>query len=149
MKDLKDLQMKPPIGLKNIQNNEEPKDIIPKIAIITSDITTHSKVEFPKMSGLYWSDPDSIAPVKLVRASMSVPFFFDPFEVGNLPNAGKKEVKNWKEYASYYGPVPPSAKFVDGGMLSNFPINVFHRQDGGIPRMPTFGVRINEKSQTM
>jgi len=52
-------------------------------------------------------------------------------------------VENWKEYASYFGPVPPSVKFVDGGMLSNFPINVFHRQDGSIPRMPTFGVRLS------
>ena len=41
------------------------------------------------------------------------------------------------------GEVPPSVKFVDGGMLSNFPINVFHREDGGVPRMPTFGARLS------
>ena len=28
-------------------------------------------------------------------------------------------------------------------MLSNFPINVFHREDGGKPRMPTFGARLS------
>jgi len=28
-------------------------------------------------------------------------------------------------------------------MLSNFPINVIHREDGGVPRMPTFGARLS------
>ena len=142
MKDLQELRMKPPMGLKSVITDKEVK-IEPKLAVITSDVTTHSKVEFPEMSKLYWSDPDSVSPAKLVRASMSVPFFFDPFIVNNLPNAGNIEDENWKTYASYYGPVPPSAKFVDGGMLSNFPINVFHRPDSGVPRMPTFGVRLS------
>ncbi len=143
MKDLEELRTKLPMGLKNVENDKQVKDITPKLAVITSDVTTHSKVEFPKMSKLYWSDPDNVSPAKLVRASMSVPFFFDPFEVNNLPNAGNESDENWKKYASYYGPVPPSAKFVDGGMLSNFPINVFHRPDSGVPRMPTFGVRLS------
>jgi len=143
LKDLEELRKQLPIGLKNANTGKEIKDIKPKLAIITSDVTTHTKVEFPEMTKLYWSDSENVSPAKLVRASMSVPFFFDPFEVQNLPNAGKEEDENWIEYASYYGPVPPSAKFVDGGMLSNFPINVFHRPDSGVPRMPTFGVRLS------
>jgi NTE family protein len=32
--------------------------------------------------------------------------------------------------------------FVDGGLVSNFPIAEFHRGDGGPPDAPTFGVRL-------
>ena len=143
LKDLTALREKLPEGLKNVQSDTNIDDIKAQLAIITSDITTHTKVEFPKMTELYWSNPEDIAPAKLVRASMSVPFLFEPFQVNHLPNKGHKNDKNWIEHASYYGLVPPSVKFVDGGLLSNFPINVFHRSDGGIPRMPTFGVRLS------
>jgi len=33
-------------------------------------------------------------------------------------------------------------QFVDGGALSNFPINVFYNPGYIIPRMPTFGIRL-------
>ena len=32
--------------------------------------------------------------------------------------------------------------------LSNFPINVFHRPDGGVPSRPTFGVRLSAYRET-
>ena len=34
---------------------------------------------------------------------------------------------------------------VDGGMLSNFPIEVFDRTDGKPPRWPTFGIKLSAK----
>ena len=34
---------------------------------------------------------------------------------------------------------------VDGGMLSNFPIEVFDRTDGKAPRWPTFGIKLSAK----
>ncbi|MDX1627615.1 MAG: patatin-like phospholipase family protein [Fulvivirga sp.] len=125
------------------RDGKEISELMPKLAIITSDITTHTKVEFPKMTELYWSNPQEVNPALLVRASMSIPFFFEPFELKHIPNVGATEDKNWDKYARYYGEVPPAIKFVDGGMLSNFPINVFHREDGGVPRMPTFGARLS------
>lgn len=132
-----------PAGLKDVNTGETISDVKAKLAIITSEITTHTKVEFPKMAALYWKNPLQVDPAKLVRASMSIPFFFEPFEVTDLPNEGNEDDPMWYKYARYSGPVPPKVKFVDGGMLSNFPINVFHRTDGGIPRMPTFGVRLS------
>ncbi len=133
-----------PNGLKNVAKNDEPiTEIEAKLAIITSDVTTHTKAEFPRMSKLYWSNPTSISPAELVRASMSIPFFFEPYEVQNIPNKGTLNDSSWYELARYSGPVPPSVKFVDGGMLSNFPINVFHTKTGVTPRMPTFGVRLS------
>jgi NTE family protein len=141
--DLKTMRSELPEGLKNVATGELLTDAIAKLAIITSDITTHTKTEFPRMAELYWENPDSISPAKLVRSSMSIPFFFEPFKVENLPNAGKENDEKWNEYAGYNGPVPSEVKFVDGGMLSNFPINVFHRPDGGIPTRPTFGARLS------
>ncbi len=117
----------------------------PKMAIITSDITTHTKVEFPRMGELYWENIHDLKPSKFVRASMSIPFFFYPYEVKNIPNAGKTANGRWQTHASYNGEVPPAVKFVDGGMLSNFPINTFHV--GGVPTRPTFGVRLSTHRQ--
>ena len=143
LKNLMDLRKVLPDGLKERNSDTPINDISARLAIITSDITTHTKTEFPRMAELYWQEVDKVPPAKLVRASMSIPFFFEPFEIANLPNAGNVEDPKWDEYAKYSGPVPEKAKFVDGGMLSNFPINVFHRADGGVPRMPTFGARLS------
>ena len=141
--DLLKLREQLPEGLKNVVDGSAVTDLKARLALITSDITTHSKIEFPKMAELYWDNPGQVSPAELVRASMSIPFFFEPFQVKGLPNSGNKKDPKWDEHAKYFGEVPASAKFVDGGMLSNFPINVFHRKDGGVPRMPTFGARLS------
>ncbi len=141
--DLFELRKILPSCLKHRETNTKVTDIEARLAIITSDITTHTKTVFPKMAKLYWENPETISPSILVRASMSIPYFFEPFIVNDIPDEGDIHNSDWKDYASYSGPVPPSVKFVDGGMLSNFPINVFHREDGGVPRMPTFGARLS------
>ena len=140
--DLNNLRHKLPEGIIN-KSDPQNSSVTPRIAIITSDITTHTKVEFPRMADLYWIDPLSVNPSKFVRASMSIPFFFEPFSVNDIPDAGKLDHPKWYEHARYYGEVPNSIKFVDGGMLSNFPINVFHRKDNKAPRTPSFGVRLS------
>lgn len=127
--------------LKNL-NKKDYEFKKPGLAIITSEITTHSKVEFPKMADLYWKNAEAINPAKFVRTSMSIPFFFYPSVVKDIPNAGKIGDMKWDEYVSYNGKVPESVKFVDGGMLSNFPINTFHIPKG-VPSRPTFGVRLS------
>lgn len=111
----------------------------PKLALITSDITTETKVDFPRMRDLYWEDADRINPANYVRASMSIPYFYEPFTVEHLPqHIGARE--SWREMAGYVGIVPGKVYFVDGGVMSNFPINIFHNYNN-VPRMPTFGVR--------
>lgn len=133
-----------PKGLKHRISGEALSDDYAHIHIITADITTQTKVQFPKFAHLYWGDKMwEKSPAKMVRASMSVPFFFTPFEIDNIPNAGEKENEKWIELANFHGPVPSKAKFVDGGMISNFPINVFHSTPGAAPRKPTFGVKLS------
>jgi NTE family protein len=116
-------------------------DLIPKLVMITSDVTTQTKVQFPEMASLYWKDPDKVIPAKYLRASMSIPMFFYPVIAEDLPK-GTEAKARWEEMVSYEGEIPPKVVFVDGGMLSNFPINVFHNSKV-IPRLPTFGVRLS------
>ncbi|MBL0718795.1 patatin-like phospholipase family protein [Piscinibacter sp. Jin2] len=113
------------------------------LAVIAADISTGTKVEFPRMAGLYWSDPDHVHPAEYVRASMSVPAFFHPIHLHNLPQ-GPEAAERWKTMANYEGKdLPTECWLVDGGVISNFPIAVFHNHLR-IPRAPTFGVKLGQ-----
>ena len=142
MNDLLRLRKNLPVGIKNI-HAEGSQEFEANLAIISSEVTTHTKAEFPRMASLYWQNPGQISPAMFVRASMSIPFFFEPFQITGIPNAGKINDENWNDFAKYTGEVPDKVRFVDGGMLSNFPINVFHRSDKNAPRKPTFGARLS------
>ena len=140
-KDLSERRSQLPL----LYNRNTREKITPeaKLALVTSEVSTHTKVDFPRMASLYWKEVDGINPAEFARASMSIPYFFYPFELSNIPNAGKEAGADWQTFASYYGVIPPVVRFVDGGMLSNFPIGIFHRRDGGIPSRPTFGARLS------
>ncbi len=120
----------------------------PLLKIITSDLTSKSKITFPEMAELYWQDPEEINPALFVRASISIPFFFMPLIVRNIPGAGAaedpklpKSKTKWRRHTGFRGEIPEKVHFVDGGMLSNFPIHAFHKH--GVPIKPTFGARLS------
>ena len=143
LSDLKKKQKEIP-ELFYINNNQKVPQVYDstKIAIIATDATTKTKAEFPRMASLYWDlSKIDVNPAKFVRASMSIPFFFEPYTVIDIPAQGTQENENWINMADYWGSVPKEIKFVDGGMLSNFPINIFHLD--GVPKKPTFGVRLS------
>lgn len=123
-----------------IEKLKEDEDIEAKLAIIATDITTQTKVEFPKMGKLYFKSSEDENPCKFVRASMSIPIFFEPHRVKNIPCSGE-DVVNWQKLASYNGEIPKEVLFIDGGVVSNFPFDVFHMKNQ-IPRKPTFGVKL-------
>jgi NTE family protein len=60
---------------------------------------------------------------------MSIPFFYEPMRFHGRGPTGKAV----------------TSFLVDGGMLSNFPIEVFDRTDGRTPRWPTFGIKLSAK----
>jgi NTE family protein len=140
----------------NLENDEEVAPVNPKLAIITSDITTNNKIEFPRMWKLYYPNLQSANPADFVRASMSIPVFFETYKL--KVNPAKPEL--WNQYLNWdyeaptpthpktINPLPQHVNFVDGGSLSNFPINIFYNQNQPIPRMPTFGVRLVEKKDS-
>lgn len=111
-----------------------------EIAIVAADITTESKIIFPKMMDLFYSDPDAQNPADFVRASMSIPFFFTPFKIKNIPG-GPEAWMRWKEETGLNASVPTEVLFMDGGIISNFPIDIFHK-NLQIPASPTFGVKL-------
>lgn len=111
-----------------------------RLALIAADITTETKVEFPKMTSLYWKDENEVHPAHYVRASMSVPGFFHPYRVKAIPQ-GDDARKNWVKHAQYTGNLPRECLFIDGGIMSNFPINLFHKPEF-VPLAPTFGARL-------
>ncbi|GAA4267031.1 patatin-like phospholipase family protein [Frondihabitans peucedani] len=104
-----------------------------RLVVHTSDLSRKCLVRLP------WDLPKYLLPetaseesrlaaidgyrvVDAVRASMSIPWFFRPFTQSS--DAG-------------------SCTWVDGGLLQNFPITVFNRNDGRLDRWPTFGVKLS------
>jgi len=119
----------------------------PDLVLIASDITNQRKVEFPAMAKYYWDDVATSCPAEFVRASMAIPIFFEPF-VKNVTHAPVTE-----EEQMILQNIPPNTslqqpcevRFVDGGILSNFPINVFHNPTVKVARLPTFGVKLEDE----
>lgn len=115
-----------------------------KLAIVAADVSTETRVIFPAMASMYFRKPDDVNPALFVRASMSIPFFFEPLRLENLPRDAAAE-KRWLDVGfdpeKEKGGLPASAVFIDGGIMSNFPIDLFHVPTG-VPDAPTFGVKL-------
>lgn len=94
-----------------------------KLVVTVADVTTGQMVRLPwDYHRLYGLDPDEQPVADAVRASMSIPFFFRPVKLTSASGL--------------------TSTLVDGGLLSNFPIDSFARADKGPPRWPTFGVTV-------
>ncbi|MDP4271042.1 MAG: patatin-like phospholipase family protein [Bacteroidota bacterium] len=115
-------------------------ELFKKIALITADITTESKIVFPEMADLFYANPDTANPSDFVRASMSVPMFFHPFRIKNIPNS-PAQWRKWNQRVGLNTDIPSEVMFMDGGIISNFPIGIFHKNNM-VPTAPTFGVKI-------
>ncbi|AZA77367.1 patatin [Chryseobacterium sp. G0186] len=119
--------------------------------VITTDINAKIKVELPTMANLYWSEEElkHTSPAEFVRASMSVPFFFEPFQ--KRINKEESSVKYaWKFWMNTkQEDINPVGVFIDGGSISNFPIDLFHADEVFYPRMPLFGVQLTNDSDIL
>lgn len=135
----------PPPGLWNLRQNRllDPQEARGRLAIVATDVASESKVVFPDHAPLYFSDPMQADPSLFVRASMSIPFFFEPLRLSVPQDAGA--ARRWLEWVGYdaeqEGGLPEQGVFVDGGVVSNFPVNLFHNYSR-IPSRPTFGVKL-------
>jgi len=70
----------------------------------------------------------------------SIPGFFYPLRVASVPQ-GPEARRRWDDLAGYREVPPKAATFVDGGIMSNFPIDFFHAPDRE-PAAPTFGAKL-------
>lgn len=125
-----------PDGIRQ-RDGGEPAQKVGSLALVAADVTTETKVDFPRMACLYWDDPMQVPPEKFARASMSIPLFFHPMRV-QVPKARERE---WHALAQFKGTPPDEVLFVDGGIMSNFPIDLFHNKSR-VPSAPTFGAKI-------
>lgn len=95
-----------------------------RLVVTCSDLTLGQLVRLPwDYRSVYGLDPDTQPVADAVRASMAIPFLFRPTTLTN-PRTGV------------------TSTLVDGGLLSNFPIDSLDRTDGREPAWPTFGVTI-------
>lgn len=109
-----------------LDDDELPKERRYKVAITVADITAAQLVRLPwDYQRLYGLDPDDQPVADAVRASMAIPFFYPPVALTNTMGL--------------------TSHLVDGGVLSNFPIDSLDRTDGKPPRWPTFGVTVMPK----
>jgi len=94
-----------------------------RLVVTVADVTTGQLVRLPwDYRRLYGLDPDEQLVADAVRASMAIPFFYRPVKLTGVSGA--------------------TSTLVDGGVLSNFPIDTFDRPDGKPPRWPTFGITV-------
>ncbi len=107
---------------------DDPETSLPperrfRLVVTATDVTRGELVHFPwHYERTYGLQPEDQLVADAVRASMSIPFFYEPVTLTAADGV--------------------VSTLVDGGVLSNFPIDIFDRTDGLAPRWPTFGVKL-------
>jgi NTE family protein len=113
--------------LRRDDPDDDPALLTPEhrygLVVMATDVTNGRLLRLPWDYPMFGLDPDEQLVADAVRMSLSIPFYFDPCTLRN-PVTGDE------------------ATIVDGGVLSNFAIEIFDRTDGREPRWPTFGVRL-------
>ena len=98
-----------------------------RLVVTASDLSAGRLRYLPTDAEDFGVDPGQLRVVETVRASTSIPIFFRPVR--------------WKNAQGR------PAVLVDGGLLSNFPVSVFDRSDGEVPRWPTFGIKLSARPE--
>lgn len=104
------------------------KDLPIRLRVVATDLTHQRELVFPDdLAGAPYNlaDPYSFPVAEAVRASMSIPLFFEPYQL-KLPGAAP-------------------ATLVDGGLLSNYPIGLFN-EGADQATVPTFGFYLQAPS---
>ena len=100
-----------------------------RLVVMASDITRGRLRKLPWDYPVYTLKPGEQAVADAVRASMSIPFFFEPVKLTH--REGHESV------------------LVDGGMLSNFPVQVFDAANRRKARWPTFGIKLSARAKAL
>jgi NTE family protein len=93
------------------------------LVVMATDVTRGRLLRLPWDYELLNLDPDEQLVADAVRASISIPLYFEPVVIRDGLSGARTTL-------------------VDGGVLSNFPIEIFDRTDAVMPRWPTFGVKV-------
>jgi NTE family protein len=101
----------------DLRTGEEPEQFAWSLVVTASDLSRRRLVRIPWDLDSYGIDPDGFSVARAVHASSAIPYVFEPVRVGG-------------------------ATWVDGGLLSSFPVELFDRAE---PRWPTFGIRLSAR----
>jgi NTE family protein len=101
----------------DLRTGDEPEQFAWSLVVTASDLSRRRLVRIPWDLDSYGLDPDEFPVARAVHASAAIPFVFEPVRVGG-------------------------ATWVDGGLLSSFPVALFDRAQ---PRWPTFGIRLSAR----
>jgi NTE family protein len=121
-----------------------------RLRVIASDITCRRMLVLPQdIIGYeeFQGDPDRVDIARAVRMSMSIPYFFEPVVLtGNdacFPRTQQeREIEETQGMCSHFTEKQRRCYIVDGGILSNFPVNLFDAPATRSPRWPTFGFKL-------
>ena len=113
-----------------------------RLVVYTSDLTRGRLACLPFDYVTYGVNPDDQDPVRAVRASMSVPFYFEPVHFS--AREATVEVEGPGGSSALVRFPAGDHTWVDGGLLAKFPIHTFDRTDGQPPRWPTIGVKLSQ-----
>jgi NTE family protein len=103
----------------DLRTGETPEQFAWSLVVTASDLSRRRLVRIPWDLGSYGIDPDTFSVARAVHASSAIPYVFEPIRVGG-------------------------ATWVDGGLLSDFPVTLFDQPDAQ-PRWPTFGIRLSAR----
>ncbi|CAM5409474.1 hypothetical protein SALBM135S_01420 [Streptomyces alboniger] len=113
--------------LRREDGDDDPVASPYRLAVVVSDISRGRVLRLPEdYRALCGINPDTARVADAVRASASIPFYFRPMRLRPGPAQGRRPLV-----------------CVDGGLLSNFPVGLFDRQDATTPRWPTMGVKLS------
>ena len=121
-----------------------------RLRVVASDITRRRMLVLPQDIADYedfGGDPDKLEIARAVRMSMSIPFFFEPVELTSRDEKFPRTEEERAAETAQGKPIPFSARqrrcyIVDGGVLSNFPVDLFDAPPDRLPRWPTFGFKL-------
>lgn len=103
----------------DLRTGEEPEQFAWSLVVTASDLSRRRLVRIPWDLSSYGIDPDGFSVARAVHASSAIPYVFEPVRIAG-------------------------ATWVDGGLLSDFPVELFDRPDAQ-PRWPTFGIRLSAR----
>lgn len=129
-----------------ITMSEDPGMSLPpnkryRLVVHTSDLTRGELVQLPWDYAYYGLPADEQNIVGAVRASMSIPFFFEPVKIQANETNVDVTMPDGSVIRQHYD--AGTVTWTDGGMLRNFPIDAFDRVDGQPARWPTIGIKLS------
>ncbi len=98
-----------------------------RLVVTASDVTRGRLLLLPWDYSRFALPAATQSVVSAVRASSSIPLFYEPVTLKDESGTGEPSV------------------LLDGGLLSNYPITVFDRSDGRPGRWPTIGIKLSAR----